>query len=102
MKIHTSKNQKKNRLLLKRFISAKVCSCFLILYCIAVLTGKGKFNVQIAAGDLNSEVEHIGVGVNRLGNMTCCFIDCTLYFSIYSVDFYAFKLCSWYVNFLKG
>jgi len=28
MKIHTSKKSKENRLLLKRFISAKVCSCF--------------------------------------------------------------------------
>ncbi len=75
---------------------------FLILYCIAVLTGKGKFNVQIAAGDLNSEVEHIGVCVNRLGNITCCFIDRALNFSVYSVNFYAFKLCSGYVYFLKG
>ena len=100
MKIHTSKKSKKNRLLRKRF--SKSLFMFLILYCIAVLTGKGKFNVQIAAGDLNSEVEHIGVGVNRLGNMTCCFIDRALDFSVYSVDFYAFKLCSGYVYFLKG
>ena len=61
MKIHTSKKSKEKQTSAKK-ISAKVCSCFLILYCIAVLTGKGKFNVQFAAGDLNSEVEHIGGG----------------------------------------
>lgn len=102
MKIHTSKNSKEKQASAKKIHFSKSLFMFLILYCIAVLTGKGKFNVQIAAGDLNSEVEHIGVGVNRLGNMTCCFIDCTLDFSVYSVDFYAFKLCSGYVNFLKG
>ena len=102
MKIHTSKKSKEKQASAKKIHFSKSLFMFLILYCIAVLTGKGKFNVQIAAGDLNSEVEHIGVGVNRLGNMTCCFIDCTLDFSVYSVDFYAFKLCSRYVNILKG
>ena len=102
MKIHTSKKSKEKQTSAKKIHFCKNLFIFFIPYCIAVLTGKGKFNVQIAAGDLNSEVEHIGVGVNRLGNMSCCFIDCTLDFSVYSVDFYAFKLCSWYVNFLKG
>ena len=62
MKIHTSKKSKEKQASAKKIHFSKSLFIFLILYCIAVLTGKGKFNVQIAAGDLNSEVEHIGVG----------------------------------------
>ena len=56
-----------------------------ILYRIAVFTSESELDIKIAAGDLNTEVKHIGIGKNYFCYVARCFVNGALNLAVYSV-----------------